>query len=343
MRVGQGANTYRWNQDWAKLPHTESVHKGWAHHGLVVTESGDVVTFHPGDSTMLVLDSTGSVRRTWELPVADAHGITLVQEEVHVGGMEGSAEYLWIADNGRKRQFQIGYEYPPGSGPFSGKVIKTTMNGEIVATLPKPDIAVYQTGNYSPTFVAVNEERHGGNGDVWVTDGYGESHIHRFSKAGEYLGSINGDEGRAGRFSCPHGIFIDRRRGDGELYIADRTNHRVQVYDLEGRYKRAFGSEFLSSPSGFVTHGDLMIVAELRARLAVLDKDDNLLCYLGDNEQVCSVDGWPNNRNDSGGLVPTALLEPGKFNSPHGMAVDGQGNLYIAEWLIGGRFIKLEK
>ena len=339
MRVGQGANTYQWNEDWAKLPDTESARQGWAHHGVVVTESGDVVTFHPGDSTIQVLDSTGSVRRTWELPVSDAHGITLVKE--------GNTEFLWIADNGRKRQFDLGYDYPPSAGPLSGQVIKTNLDGEIVATLPKPNHPVYEAGNYSPTFVAVNEERHGGNGDVWVTDGYGESYIHRFSKAGEYLSSINGDEGQAGRFSCPHGIFIDRRGdrrgGDPELYVADRTNHRVQVYDLEGQFKRVFGSEFLSSPSGFVTHGDLMVVAELRARLAVLDNDDNLLCYLGDNEQVCSVDGWPNNRNSSGEAVPTALLEPGKFNSPHGLAVDSQGNLYVAEWLIGGRFIKLEK
>jgi len=55
------------------------------------------------------------------------------------------------------------------------------------------------------------------------------------------------------------------------------------------------------------------------------------------------VEGWPNNRNASGELVPTSLIQPGKFNSPHGMAVDSQGNLYVAEWLIGGRFIKLEK
>ena len=334
MRDGQGANTYQWNEDWASVPDTESAKTGWAHHGLVVTESGDVITFHSGDATILVLDSAGNMQRTWQLPVADAHGITLVKE--------GGAEYLWIADNGRKRQFQLGYEYPPSTGPYSGKVIKTTLNGEIVATLPKPDLPVYQEGNYSPTFVAVNEERHGGNGDIWVTDGYGESYVHRFSKAGEYMSSINGEEGGAGRFNCPHGIFIDRRRGDGELYVADRTNHRVQVYDLEGRFKRVFGSDFLSSPSGFVTHGDLMVVAELRARLAVLDKDDNLLCYLGENEPVCSVDGWPNNRNASGELVPSALLEPGKFNSPHGMAVDAQGNLYVAEWLIGGRLIKLE-
>ena len=335
MRVGSGDNTYRWKEDWADLPDSENAKNGWAHHGVVVTESGDVITFHPGDSTIVVLDSAGSVLRTWDLAVADAHGMTLIKE--------GGADYLWIADNGRKRQFQLGYDYPPSTGPYSGKVIKTTLDGEIVSTLPKPDLAVYQEGNYSPTFVAVNEERHGGNGDVWVTDGYGESYIHRFNKSGEYLSSINGDEGQAGRFACPHGIFIDRRRGDGELYVADRTNHRIQVYDLEGQFKRAFGSEFLSSPSGFVTHGDLMVVAELRARLALLDIDDNLLCYLGDNEQVCSVDGWPNNRNAHGNLVPTALLEPGKFNSPHGMAVDAQGNLYVAEWLIGGRFVKLER
>ena len=127
MRVGLGANTYLWNENWAKVPHSDSAQKGWAHHGVAVTESGDVVTFHPGDSTILVLDSTGSVRRTWELPVADAHGITLIKEGVQVGGMEGSAEYLWIADNGRKRQFQIGYEYPPSIGPYSGQVIKTTL------------------------------------------------------------------------------------------------------------------------------------------------------------------------------------------------------------------------
>ena len=109
MRVGQGSTTYTWVEGWAKLPDTESAGRGWAHHGVAVTESGDVVTFHPADSTILILDSSGNVRRTWGLPVADAHGITVVKE--------GGAEYLWIADNGRKRRFQQGYEYPPARAP----------------------------------------------------------------------------------------------------------------------------------------------------------------------------------------------------------------------------------
>ena len=119
------------------------------------------------------------------------------------------------------------------------------------------------------------------------------------------------------------------------MYIADRGNRRIQVYDLEGNFKRACGSEFLTSPSAFAAAGDLLIVAELRARLALLNLADNLIGYLGDNTSVAEVEGWPN--------VPSHLVEPGKFNSPHGIATDERGNIYVAEWLIGGRFTKLAK
>ena len=86
-----------------------------------------------------------------------------------------------------------------------------------------------------------------------------------------------------------------------------------------------------------------MVVAELRARLAVIDMNDELITYLGDNAQVCDVEGWPNNTSDEGRTIPTSLLETGKFNSPHGLAVDANGNLYVAEWLIGGRVTKLNR
>ncbi len=80
-----------------------------------------------------------------------------------------------------------------------------------------------------------------------------------------------------------------------------------------------------------------MIVIELRgSRVTILDKDDNLLGYLGENSGAFKMlEGWPN--------VPHEILEPGKFNSPHGIAVDPDGNIYIAEWLIGGRINKLVK
>ena len=138
-------------------------------------------------------------------------------------------------------------------------------------------------------------------------------------------------------------VLIDTRKSEPELYVADRGNGRVQVYDPEGNWKREFGSDFLTSPSGFATHGDLLVIAELKARLTICNGQDELVVYLGANGAVADVDGWPNNKNEKGESVRTSLLEEGKFNSPHGMAVDADGNILVAEWLIGGRFIKLAK
>jgi DNA-binding beta-propeller fold protein YncE len=332
MRIGKGRHTYEWIDNWAKVPDSESARGGWSHHGVVVSETGEIITYHQDEPNVLIFDEDGNLKRSWRTGLLDAHGMTIVKE--------GDTEYLWLADPGRKRRPAMGYKYPVGVVP-SGQVIKTTMDGQVVMRLEVPDIPVYADADYLPTWVAVNEERHGGNGDVWVADGYGESHVHRYDKSGGYIGTINGTEGETGAFSCPHAIIFDTRKSEPELYIADRSNGRVQVYDAEGNFKRAFGSDFLTSPSGFAIDSDRMVIAELRARLTITDINDRLVAYLGANEEVAKVDGWPNNLDEQGQLIRTRLLESGKFNSPHGMAVDGNGNIYVAEWLIGGRHTKL--
>lgn len=327
MRIGSGGHTYDWIADWARIPDSEGARTGWAHHGIVVTEAGNVVTYHQSGPTVLVFDRGGKLLRSWNSGLAEGHGMTLVKEN--------GSESLWIADSGAKRQKGLSYQYPPSAGPVWGQAVRMDLDGRVVMRLQRPDLDVYREGKYQPTSVAVNEERFGGNGDIWLADGYGQSYVHRYDKAGRLIGSINGQEGEAGAFNCPHGIYIDRRKSEPELYIADRSNHRVQVYDPEGRYRRCFGADFLTNPSAFATYGESMIVAELHARLAVLDINDNLVCYLGDNHGVAEVAGWPNVTRD--------LVLPGAFNSPHGVAVDGDGNLYVAEWLIGGRITKLAR
>ena len=62
MRIGDGKTDYEWVEDWALIPDSESASNGWAHHDVVVTASGDVISFHPGDSTMLVFDAQGICR-----------------------------------------------------------------------------------------------------------------------------------------------------------------------------------------------------------------------------------------------------------------------------------------
>jgi len=313
MRIGSGSHTYQFIDHWADIPDTESSRTGWAHHGVVVSETGSVIAFHQGDPTVLVFDPDGKVERSWNTTIQNAHGMALVKE--------GNTEYLWMACND------------------TGQVLKTTLDGQTVMGIERPDLEVYREGKYSPTGTAVYEQRHGGNGDIWVTDGYGESHIHRYNKSGDYIGSINGGGTEGGAFKTPHDVWVDTRKPEHELYIADRSNGQIQVYGLEGGFKRAFGTgpggDWLHSPSAFAVHGEYMFVIELRgSRVTILDIDDNLVGYLGENTGAFKLqDDWPN--------VSRETLTEGKFNSPHGIATDGAGNIYVAEWLIGGRMVKL--
>lgn len=309
MRIGTGACTYEWVDNWARIPDTESGRRNGRTHGVAVSRSGRVLVFHQASPAVVTYGQDGHCLGGWGDRFPGAHGMALVEED--------GQEYLWLTDQN------------------TAEVVKTTLDGRTVLALERPGLEAYRQGKYSPTWVAVNQERHGGNGDVWVADGYGRNYVHRYDRQGNYLASIDGGEGKAGPFACPHGIWIDTRGPEPELYIADRSNRRVQVYDAEGRFKRAFGQELFTSPCGFATWGEFLLVPELRARLAVLDGDDRLVGYLGENEAVCDLAGWPNH--------PPEQLTPGRFNSPHGMAAGAAGDLYVVEWIVGGRITRLAR
>jgi hypothetical protein len=330
--VGEDGEVYDWQEGWAEMPAPQEASTGWAHHGLAVTRSGEIVGFHPERSEVVVFDNQGRALRSWPIPLREGHGITLVEE--------GGEEYLWIADPGSKMRRAPSGAYEADVAAEQGQVVKFDMHGSEAARLTRPPHPAYQSGRYAPTSVAIDEVRHGGSGDIWVADGYGESLVHRYRGDGTYVSSLSGEEG-AGRFKCPHAVFIDRRHAGHELLVADRANGRVQVYRLDGSYLRVVGESFLNSPSAFASYGDKLVVAELYARLAILGPEDQLVCYLGENGAVCERPGWPNGVDELEHPVRTADLRRGRFNSPHGLTVDADGNLYIAEWLIGGRMIKL--
>ncbi|MGI8868220.1 MAG: hypothetical protein ACR2F6_05050 [Mycobacteriales bacterium] len=333
LSVDVGGRPYHWREDWAQQPTDHSAHVGWAHHGLAVTVAGELLGFHPGEPSLLVFNADGTLARSVRCPVREAHGLTLV--------MQHDVEYLWIADNGVKPVLQSDGSYRPGQPDTAGQVIEIALDGAVVQRLQTPPLEIYQSAAYSPTSVAIAEERHGGSGDVWVADGYGQSLVHRFSAGGDYLATISGKEGTAGAFSCPHAVFIDRRGEEPELYIADRGNAQVQVYSLDGVFRRSFGNGYLTSPSAFATVGDLLVVAELFAQLALLDAEDQLIGYVGTDPAARDRPGWPNVLNQSGSTAHPPL-RPGRFNSPHGIATDRDGAIYVTEWLVGGRLVKLD-
>jgi hypothetical protein len=331
---------FEWHEGWAEVPGSPSLTEGWAHHGVGVLSNGLVVGFHPAESTLLFFESDGRLARAVGIEASEAHGLTVV--------IEDGEDRLWIADPGVKvhkqhhedgagdgdpaKQFQV-----TGNG---SRVIKLDLEGNVLQRIERPPRPEYEAGGDAPTWVAVDEVRHGGSGDIWVADGYGQSLVHRYTADGGYVGTITGEEGEAGRFSCPHAVFIDRRGAVPVLLVADRGNARVQEYGLDGTYRRVIGEGILNSPSALATSGDHLVVAELNARVAILDKDGGLVSYEGENGEVTSRPGWPN-AIDARGNVVAPPTEAGRFNSPHGLTVDADGRIYVAEWLLGGRHVRL--
>jgi hypothetical protein len=300
---------YVWEENWGRIPDSESARQNGRTHGVGVTRNADVIVFHQAVNGLLVFDGDGNLRSAsggarW----LGAHGLTIA--------CENGNEYLWLTDQA------------------STEVAKVTLDGKTVQRLPRPPHPVYtQGGAYVPTWAVSNPQ----GGDVWVADGYGSSLVHRFSAAGAYRGTLDGTEG-AGRFNTPHGIQVREAPSGPELWIADRGNRRVAVYDGEGRFLRQIG--VAHSPCAFDFQDGMALVPELFTGVKLLDADTlELLGEIGSNGEVSGdtrPEGWPD-------LAGTGHVKPGLFNSPHSACFTPEGDIIVVEWIIGGRITRLRR
>lgn len=332
-RISVAGREYLWNEGWGAAGHHDGSSSGWAHHGLVVTADDRVVTFSEESPEVLILSAEGTLLDRWGVEGVEGHGLALTRDA-------DGRELLWVSDIGTKnRRVESGEYVPQPPAPLRGAVRVYTLEGELVRTIEAPDLPVYRDGgDFCPAQVAVDEERFGGTGDIWVTDCYGQALVHRFTRDGVYVQTLSGEEG-AGRFAHAHSLFIDRRGDRPELWVADRRNRRIQVFTLEGEYLRTFGEDFFSTPGGFAQLGDLVFVTELDERIVVLDRHNAPIDYIGSLAE--RGPGWPN-ALDADGLPVRPPVQEGRPHTPHAIAFGTDGAIYLTEWMIGGRLVKLE-
>ena len=174
------------------------------------------------------------------------------------------------------------------------------------------------------------------DGGYFLGDGYGSNWVHQYDKNNKYLRSIGGSGKGEGQFQTPHGQWLDNRDGTPKLVVADRANKRLQWFDMDGKFlKKLDGFLF---PADIDIQGDLMVVPDLHCRVTLLDKENNVVAQLGDDEawRKIALAGFKMRGQ-------RAKWQPGKFVHPHDACFDAEGNIFVAEWVATGRVTKLRK
>ena len=288
---GRAPNPYREDANWANLP------PGVKWGGVISVDpasNGDMWVFHRGTPPILRFDASGKVVKSFgEGMFVQPHGMTVDRD--------GN---VWVTDA----------QIKDGKG---NQVFKFSPDGKLLMTLGKAGVAGAGNDVFSgPCDVAVAQ-----NGDIFVADGHiadvPVNRIMKFSKDGKFVKAWGKRGSGPGEFDTPHSIAIDSR---GRIFVADRTNSRMQIFDQDGRFLdqwKQFGR-----PSGvYIDRNDNMIVA---------DSQSNSTQNPGFTRGIrvgSARDGKVT------ALIPFVEPDPEKNNNAgvEGVAIDAKGNVYGAE------------
>lgn len=282
---GAGSFRYQVVDNWAKKPH------GWPYTdvvGVAVDSQDRVFVFTRGPHPIMVFDKDGAFIRSWgEGLFARPHGLFIDRQDD-----------VWCTDD------------------YDGTVRKFDPQGNLLQTIG-------QSGYYSDTGYDGRSSRSvvrpgepfnrptkgvvAPSGDIFVSDGYGNCRVHRFSAAGELLLSWGAPGSGEGQFIEVHAVLVD---GQGQVYVADRANNRIQVFDENGRLLRLWGGLTVPMDMALDDAGHLF-VAEGAHRVSVWSSGGEMLAQWGGAEE----------RGNEAGL----------FYVPHCIARDSRGVLYVGE------------
>ncbi len=304
--IGHGDFKYQIDRVWgdlnpAKVPVINC-------HEMVQDQSGRLimVTDHPKNN-VIIYDKSGKLLNTWTLNFEGAHGLTIHDE--------GGEEFLYITDF------------------ITGTVVKCTLKGRVVLTLPHPrSFGLYEDcAPYRPTETAI-----GPNGDIYVADGYGSQYMLQFDREGNFIRKFGGSGFRDKRmFKEAHGITLDTRDSSNPtLLCTARIKNTFKRYSLDGQYL-----EDIYLPGAFVSRAviddDMLysgVCYSMTADNYNMHENKGFVTILNGDNKVVSNPGGTRPEYDKNGRLQLMQQSEPIFKHCHDVCVDEDKNLYVCQW-----------
>ncbi|MBV8084487.1 MAG: hypothetical protein JO247_06690 [Chloroflexi bacterium] len=298
MTIGSGPFTYEPDQTWHKMPDGDYAFIDVP--AICVDSKDNVYAMNRGAHPIQVYGKNGAFVRSWGEGQFDrrAHGIHCSPDD-----------FIWTVNDSQHC------------------VKKYTTDGQLKQVIGTENQAAQKWSGVPfnrPTNVAISPT----SGDVYVTDGYGNSRVHRFSSDGKHVVSWGSTGTEPGEFQIPHNVVVDR---DENVFVTDRENNRLQVFDKNGKLQAIWhdiyrpqamcmGKDGTIYIGEMLNHPDVADCPGVGHRVNAYNRDGQRLARIGDS--------------DIGD-------EPTQFIAPHGFGVDSGGNLYVGEvsfTVYGSRF-----
>jgi sugar lactone lactonase YvrE len=287
----EGLQGYRVDPDWPKRP----ANIKWGEiPGVAVDAKDNVWVFSRETPNLQVYTSDGTFLKTWPgLEHKRAHHVKV--------DSEGN---IWLSDVGLH------------------VVRKFTPDGKLLLTLGTPNVPGEDATHMNqPTDMAISPR-----GDVFVSDGYGNNRVLHFDKSGRLLKAW-GKKGRGpGEFNLPHAITLDAK---GRLYVADRSNARIQVFDQSGTFLEQWRNLLVpwslsTTPQDEIwTCGSSPTLAADPRGMTGIPPSDQVFMRFNPTGKLLEL--W------SPKLGVEGQEKPGETDWVHALAVDSKGNLYAGD------------